>query len=64
VCTEFNLNQIHDIRVLTGDGGIISSFVGFYFLLGLFFDPEEGEDKLFRKVGCVSTGYTVLYSRR
>jgi hypothetical protein len=34
------------------------------FLLGLFFDPEDGSDVFFRNVGCLSTDYTALYPRR
>jgi hypothetical protein len=31
------------------------------FLLGLFFDPEEGSDIFLRNVGRLSTDYTALY---
>jgi hypothetical protein len=34
------------------------------FLLGLFFDPEDGNEMFFRKVGCLSTDYIGLYPRR
>jgi hypothetical protein len=34
------------------------------FLLGLFFDPEEGGDMFLRNVGGFSTEYTALYHRR
>jgi hypothetical protein len=34
------------------------------FLLGLFFDPEDGGDKLFGSTGWLSTKYTALYYRR
>jgi hypothetical protein len=34
------------------------------FLLGLFFDPEDGSDMLLRNVGLLSTDYTALYPRR
>jgi hypothetical protein len=34
------------------------------FLLGLFFDPEDGSDMFLRKVGRLSTDYMTLYSRR
>jgi hypothetical protein len=34
------------------------------FLLGLFFDLEDGGDMFFRRVGCLSKDYTSLYSRR
>jgi hypothetical protein len=33
-------------------------------LLALFFDPEDGADMFFRKVGWLPTNYTVLYPRR
>jgi hypothetical protein len=34
------------------------------FLLGLFFDPEDGGDIFFRNIGSLSTDYTMLYLRR
>jgi hypothetical protein len=34
------------------------------FLLGIFFDPEDGSDTFLRNVGCLSRDYTALYSRR
>jgi hypothetical protein len=34
------------------------------FLLGLFFDPEDGGDIFPRNISRLSTGYTVLYLRR
>jgi hypothetical protein len=34
------------------------------FLLGLFFDPEDGGDMFLQNVGLLSMEYTVLYSRR
>jgi hypothetical protein len=34
------------------------------FLLGSFFDPEDGDDMLLRNVGSLSTDYTALYPRR
>jgi hypothetical protein len=34
------------------------------FLLGLFFNPEDGRDMFLRNVGRLSTGYTALYPRR
>jgi hypothetical protein len=34
------------------------------FLLGLFFDPEDGGDIFLRNVGWVSAVYTALYQRR
>jgi hypothetical protein len=34
------------------------------FLLGLFFNPEDGGDMLLRNGGRLSTGYIVLYPRR
>jgi hypothetical protein len=33
------------------------------FLLGLFFDPEDGGDMLLRNVGRLSTDYKALYPR-
>jgi hypothetical protein len=33
-------------------------------LLGLFFDPEDGDDIFLRNVGWLSTDYTALYHRR
>jgi hypothetical protein len=35
----------------------------FLFLLGLFFDPEDGGDIFLRNVGEISTDYTALYPR-
>jgi hypothetical protein len=32
----------------------------YYFLLGLFFDPEDGGDMFLRNVGGISTDYTAL----
>jgi hypothetical protein len=34
------------------------------FLLGLYFDPEDGGDMFLRNVGSLSTDYTALYPRR
>jgi hypothetical protein len=34
------------------------------FLLGLFFDPEDGGDMFLGKVGWFSTDYTDLYLRQ
>jgi hypothetical protein len=34
------------------------------FLLGLFFDLEDGGDKLFWNIGWLSSDYTALYSRK
>jgi hypothetical protein len=34
------------------------------FLLGLFFDPEDGGDMFLQNVNELSIGYTALYSRR
>jgi hypothetical protein len=34
------------------------------YCLGLFFGPEDRGDMFLRKVGCLSTDYTVLYPRR
>jgi hypothetical protein len=34
------------------------------FLLGFFFDPEDGENMFLRNVGGLSTDYTALYPRR
>jgi hypothetical protein len=34
------------------------------FLLGLFFDPENGWDMFLRNVGWLSTDYTASYPRR
>jgi hypothetical protein len=34
------------------------------FLLGLFFDPEDGDDMFLRNVSWPSTDYTALYPRR
>jgi hypothetical protein len=34
------------------------------FLLGLFFDPEDGCDKLLQNIGWLSTDYTELHRRR
>jgi hypothetical protein len=34
------------------------------FLLGLFFDPEEGGDMFLRNVDSLSTVYRELYPRR
>jgi hypothetical protein len=33
-------------------------------LLALFLNPEDGGDMLLRKVGWLSTAYTVIYTRR
>jgi hypothetical protein len=33
------------------------------FLLGLFFDPEDGSDIFFPKVSYILIGYTTLYPR-
>jgi hypothetical protein len=33
-------------------------------LLGLFFDPEDEENKFLRSVGLISTDHTVLYPIR
>jgi hypothetical protein len=35
-----------------------------FFLLDLFFDPENGSDMFLRNIGQLSTDYTALYSRR
>jgi hypothetical protein len=34
------------------------------FLLGLFFDPEDGGDMFLRNVGRLSKNYTALYPKR
>jgi hypothetical protein len=34
------------------------------FLLGLFYDTEDGGEMFFRNVCWLSTGYTALYHRR
>jgi hypothetical protein len=34
------------------------------YLLGLFFDPEDGDNIFLQNVGRLSTNYTVLYPRR
>jgi hypothetical protein len=34
------------------------------FLLGIFFDPEDGGDMFLRNVGWLSADYTTLYPRR
>jgi hypothetical protein len=34
------------------------------FLLGLFFDPEDGSDMFLRNVGRLSTDYMALYPKR
>jgi hypothetical protein len=34
------------------------------FLLGLFFDLEDGGDKFLLNVGSLSTDYTAIYPRR
>jgi hypothetical protein len=36
----------------------------FGFLIGFFFDREDGGDLFFRNVGSLSTDYTALYPRR
>jgi hypothetical protein len=33
------------------------------FLLGLFFDPENGSDMLLRNIDCLSTNYLALYPK-
>jgi hypothetical protein len=32
-----------------------------FFLLDLFFDPEDGNDMFLQNVGCLSTEYKALY---
>jgi hypothetical protein len=34
------------------------------FLLGLFFDPEDGGDMFLLNIGSLSIDYTALYPRR
>jgi hypothetical protein len=34
------------------------------FLLGLYFDPEDGGDMFLENIGSLSVEYTALYSRR
>jgi hypothetical protein len=35
-----------------------------WFLLKIFFDPEDGGDMFLRNVGCISTDYTASHPRR
>jgi hypothetical protein len=44
--------------------GIAATCFHANFLLGLFFDPEDGGDMFLRNVGWLSMDYTALYSRR
>jgi hypothetical protein len=43
---------------------LLASFFHVGFLLGFFFDPEDGGDMFFRNVRSLSTVYTALYPRR
>jgi hypothetical protein len=45
-------------------GALLSTFFQAGFLLGVFFEPEDGGDMFLRNDGWLSRDYTVLYPRR
>jgi hypothetical protein len=49
---------------LVGYNAFLASCSHPCFLLGLFFDPEDGGEKYFRNVGLLSADYTALYLRK
>jgi hypothetical protein len=58
-CLHFQVLRISQARYQRGATKLL--YVGF--LIGLFFDTEDGEDIFIRNVGLLSTDYRALYHR-